>query len=61
MTLMPVLYQVEQRLAGSSLTDVPGALRDGFDRLKLSDKVQAGQKVAVAVGSRGQAQAQALV
>jgi len=60
-TSMPVMYRVEQRLAGASLADVAGAIRDGFDRLMLPDKVQTGQKVAVAVGSRGICQLQTLV
>jgi hypothetical protein len=49
----PKFYRVVQRFENSSISDVSAAVRREFGRLDLAPKVRAGQRVAVAVGSRG--------
>ncbi len=49
----PAFYRVVQRFDDSFISDVSAAVRLEFDRLNLSSKVRAGERVAVAVGSRG--------
>ncbi|MGD8958944.1 MAG: lactate racemase domain-containing protein [Desulfobacteraceae bacterium] len=47
------LYPVRQRFDDSALEDPLGALRAAFAGARLEARVQPGQRVAVAVGSRG--------
>ena len=49
----PKMYRIRQRFDNTTITDVPGAVRGEFARVDLSRRVSPGQKVAVAVGSRG--------
>ncbi len=49
----PPLYRIRQRFDRTSIQDVPDAVRREFSRLDERKNVQPGQRVAVAVGSRG--------
>jgi len=49
----PPLYRIRQRFDKTSIQDVPGAIHREFSRLNIAKNVQSGQRVAVAVGSRG--------
>ena len=49
----PPLYRIRQRFDTTSIQDVPDAVRREFSRLDERKNVQPGQRVAVAVGSRG--------
>ena len=50
---LPPLYQIQQQFESDSIQDLPEAVRQQFDCLRAGEEVQAGQSVAVAVGSRG--------
>ena len=50
---LPPLYRVQQQFDSDSIRGLPEAVRQQFEGLDASQKVQAGQSVAVAVGSRG--------
>ena len=49
----PPLYRIRQRFDRTSIQDVPDVVRREFSRLDERKNVQPGQRVAVAVGSRG--------
>ena len=49
----PDLYLVKQEIAAPKIEDVITTLNQKLDDFKLSDKVQAGQQVAITAGSRG--------
>lgn len=49
----PLMYRIQQRFDTASIEDVPGAIRREFSRLNTGKNVQPGQRVGVAVGSRG--------
>ncbi len=49
----PRMYRIHQRFDTKSLEDVPGAIRREFSRVNVAQNVRRGQRVAVAVGSRG--------
>jgi hypothetical protein len=49
----PLMYRIEQHFEATSIKDIAECLRQEFARLEARDKVQPGQNVAVAVGSRG--------
>jgi hypothetical protein len=49
----PSLYRVQQRFDQRSIEDVAGAVRKEFVRFNPGAKVRPGQRVAVAVASRG--------
>ncbi len=49
----PLMYRIRQRFDTTSIQDVPDAVRREFSRLDERKNVQPGQRVAVAVGSRG--------
>jgi hypothetical protein len=47
------MYRIQQRFDTTSVEDIPGAIHREFSRLDVGKNVQPGQRVAVAVGSRG--------
>lgn len=47
------LTPIRQPVARDRLADVDGALRDGFGALDLANRLRRGDRVAIAVGSRG--------
>jgi len=47
------MYRIQQRFDTTSIEDVPEAIGREFSRLDVGKNVQPGQRVAVAVGSRG--------
>jgi hypothetical protein len=47
------MYRIQQRFDTTSIEDVPEAIDREFSRLNVAKNVQPGQRVAVAVGSRG--------
>ncbi|MFQ6078454.1 MAG: lactate racemase domain-containing protein [Thermodesulfobacteriota bacterium] len=47
------MYRIHQRFDTTSIEDVPGAIRREFSRLNVAGNVEPGERVAVAVGSRG--------
>ncbi|MCE5337039.1 MAG: nickel-dependent lactate racemase [Desulfobacteraceae bacterium] len=49
----PKMYRVRQQFSASAIEDVQKAVRDEFAQRDFSGKIRPGQKVAVAVGSRG--------
>jgi hypothetical protein len=49
----PLMYRIQQRFDTTSIEDVPEAIGREFSRLDVGKNVQPGQRVAVAVGSRG--------
>lgn len=49
----PLMYRVRQQFDTNAIADVPGAIRREFSRTNLGERVRPGQRVAVAVGSRG--------
>lgn len=49
----PKMFRVKQELEGPALADIPGAVRDTICSLRLQEKVNPGQTVAVTSGSRG--------
>lgn len=49
----PKMYRIRQRFDRSAIADIPKAIRDEFARVDLARRVRPGQRVAVAVGSRG--------
>jgi uncharacterized protein (DUF362 family) len=51
--ILPMLNRIEQSFEGTSLKNVSQALRDQFEKLDIKGKIKPGQKVAIAVGSRG--------
>ena len=50
---MPLFYKVDQNFTVNSISDVPAAVKKEFSTFDFSGKIQPGQSVAVAVGSRG--------
>lgn len=50
---LPKLYRVRQIFDRPVATDIPGRLRDEFKKSAVSSCIRPGQRVAVAVGSRG--------
>ncbi len=50
---MPLFYKVDQNFTVNSISDVPAAVKKEFSSFDFSGKIQPGQSVAVAVGSRG--------
>ncbi len=53
MTDFPKVFRLRQTFDAARVEDVPGEARRQLERLELGRKVQPGQSVAVAVGSRG--------
>ncbi|ABK19238.1 lactate racemase domain-containing protein [Syntrophobacter fumaroxidans] len=49
----PKMYRIRQRFDRSAIADIPKAVRDEFTRGDFARKVRPGERVAVAVGSRG--------
>ncbi len=49
----PHMYRIHQRFDTTSIEDVAGTIRREFSRLNVAENVEPGQRVAVAVGSRG--------
>ena len=49
----PLMYRVRQQFDTPAIADVPDAIQREFSRANLREKVRPGQRVAVAVGSRG--------
>lgn len=47
----PEMYRIQQSFNTASIQDIDSAVRDEFSKLNLS--TQAGQKIAITVGSRG--------
>ncbi len=50
---IPSLYRIQQRFNVTSITDVVAAVRAEFAKFNPESKIRPGQRVAVAVGSRG--------
>ena len=50
---LPDFYKVTQSFSINSITDVPAAVKKEFAGFDFTGKIQPGQSVAVAVGSRG--------
>ncbi len=51
--MLPRLIRMKQQLEGPTLTDIPAAVRNSVQRLRLEERVKSGQSVAVTSGSRG--------
>ncbi len=51
--MLPRLIRIKQQLEGPTLTDIPAAVRNSVQRLRLEERVKSGQSVAVTSGSRG--------
>jgi len=49
----PLVYRIQQQFEATSIKDIAECLRKEFARVEVRDRVQPGQNVAVAVGSRG--------
>ena len=49
----PEFYSVQQRFEAPALADLPAALHQAFSRFQPRARIEPGQRVAVAVGSRG--------
>ncbi|HYE05187.1 MAG TPA: hypothetical protein VEL07_06630 [Planctomycetota bacterium] len=58
---LPPMHLVRQRFAGAAIADVAAAVRAQFARAAIAGRIRAGQRVAVAVGSRGIAELPTLV
>ncbi|MHB1133187.1 MAG: nickel pincer cofactor-dependent isomerase, group 22 [Chloroflexota bacterium] len=52
-TPLPRLLRVRQRFAGPQVDDVPVAVRAELARAGLAERIRPGQRVAIAIGSRG--------
>lgn len=50
---LPEMYKVRQSFSGEKLEDVRGKVRDELHKAEIRNKILPGQKIAVAVGSRG--------
>ncbi|MBA3845935.1 MAG: hypothetical protein H0X45_04750 [Planctomycetes bacterium] len=50
---LPPMHLVRQRFASSAIADVAAAVRAQFARPEIAGRIRRGQRVAVAVGSRG--------
>ncbi len=57
----PKMYRIRQCFDGSALADVRKEIRDEFARNNIAGRVRPGENVAVAVGSRGINNLQAIV
>jgi hypothetical protein len=57
----PKTFRVRQHLEARRVDDLPGEVHAQLARLRLGERVRPGQRVAVAVGSRGIANLQAIV
>ena len=53
MTALPQIFRVRQLFEAPRVEDVPGEVQAQLSRLRLGEKVRAGQSVAVTAGSRG--------
>lgn len=53
MSSFPRVFRVRQHLEARRVADVAGEVRRQLERLSLGQKVRPGQRVAIAVGSRG--------
>lgn len=53
MSRFPQVFRVRQHFESPRVEDIPSAVADELARLKLSHRIQAGQSVAVTMGSRG--------
>ena len=49
----PLVFRIRQKFDAPQINDVPGEVEAQLSRLSLGLKINAGQTVAVAVGSRG--------
>lgn len=49
----PRMLRIKQHFDAPTVDDIPAAVKEEVARLKLGSRVQAGQSVAVSVGSRG--------
>lgn len=49
----PRVVRVRQDFPGEALRDIPGAIAEAIARLRVPERVRAGQKVAITAGSRG--------
>jgi len=49
----PLIFRVLQKFDVPQLDDVPGEVEAQLSRLSLSNKIKAGQSVAITAGSRG--------
>ncbi len=50
---IPRMVKIRQRFARETIADIPKAMRHELDREELIGRIQPGDRVAVAVGSRG--------
>jgi len=51
--ILPPMYRIQQLFGSRAIEDVGSAIKAEFKELDLSDRIRPGQRVAVAVGSRG--------
>jgi len=49
----PLLLQVQRKFHSPCVSDVPSAVQTEWEKLLVKDRVQPGERVAIAVGSRG--------
>jgi len=49
----PFMYRVRQHYSSTSIRSITEAIQQEFSKVDLTQKVSSGQKVAIAVGSRG--------
>lgn len=50
---LPKMVLVEQVFENNPIADVPGALREKIESIKIQERIQPGQSVAITAGSRG--------
>jgi hypothetical protein len=53
MSSYPKMFRVGQRFEGPRVEDIPGTVKAELARLRLENRIQQGQSVAVTMGSRG--------
>ncbi|HWI53782.1 MAG TPA: hypothetical protein VNT01_16715 [Symbiobacteriaceae bacterium] len=51
--MIPLLIPVRQRLPELRLHDIPSALTEALERLRLQQKIRPGMRIAITAGSRG--------
>jgi hypothetical protein len=57
----PLLFRVRQTFEAPQVDDIPATVEAELSRLKLGERIQAGQSVAVTAGSRGIANIQHII
>lgn len=51
--VLPGMHRVKQIFDRPKISDIPGVIKEQMSKPELSGKIKSGQKVAIAVGSRG--------